>query len=31
MVIFDPDADDAPTNWYNELFKEVKSKNAWVE
>lgn len=31
MLIFDPTLEDAPTNWYNELFKEVKSKNAWVE
>ena len=31
MIVFDPLLEDAPTNWYNELFKEVKSKNVWVE
>lgn len=31
MLVFDPELDNAPTNWYNELFKEVKSKNVWVE
>jgi hypothetical protein len=29
MIIFDPTSDI--TNWYNELFKEVKNKNVWVE
>lgn len=31
MIIFDPNLDNAPTNWYNELLKEVKKKNVWVE
>lgn len=29
MIIFDPE--NELTNWYNELFQEVKLKNAWVE
>jgi len=29
MIIFDPEGE--LTNWYNELFQEVKSKNAWLE
>lgn len=29
MIIFDPEGD--LTNWYNELYQEVKSKNAWLE
>lgn len=29
MIIFDPSGD--LTNWYNELFQEVKTKNAWLE
>lgn len=32
MVIYDPmNEDPTITNWYGELFKEVKSKQAWVE
>lgn len=31
MIIFDPTSDEDLTNWYNELYKEVKAKNAWIE
>lgn len=31
MLIFDPESEEQLTNWYNELYKEVKSKNTWVE
>ena len=31
MLIFDPEAESSMTNWYGELYNEVKSKNAWVE
>lgn len=32
MLIYDPTVEDPTvTNWYKELFNEVKSKNAWVE
>jgi len=32
MLVFDPTNEDTSiVNWYNELFQEVKSKNAWIE
>lgn len=32
MLVFDPNNDDTSiTNWYNELYKEVKSKNVWLD
>lgn len=32
MLVFDPENQDPTiTNWYEELFREVKNKNVWVE
>jgi len=31
MLVYDPENEESVTNWYNELFKEVKSRNVWVE
>jgi len=32
MIVYDPESTDTSvTNWYNELFEEVKAKNVWVE
>lgn len=31
MLVFDPELENPTTNWYNELYQEVKSKNVWLE
>jgi hypothetical protein len=31
MLVFDPQVENPVTNWYNELYKEVKAKNVWIE
>lgn len=31
MLVFDPTVEKPTTNWYNELYLEVKLKNVWIE
>lgn len=30
MLVFDPEVENPTTNWYNELYQELKTKNVWI-